>query len=232
LSIYAQGDNSFVERYSKSAPYSEKTDSGPLRLVEAAFLASVIVLIWLVDLFFTIGPFLSVLIVLPVLLAALRWNLKTAGLVVLVSTLLLTVFLGPTRSIRYLIPFGLVSLFLAWAWRRGWSWGKTIPLGAVLMTLGEIFRYALLSVLLGENWFVWLASQVVKGVQWGSQWFGAYIKLSVWQVWLLFLVSSLVGQLVYMLAVHLTARFSLKRLGYDTALAPLWLESRWQRFLP
>jgi uncharacterized protein YybS (DUF2232 family) len=222
-----------VEKYSKtSVPYSGKTDSGPLRLVEAAFLSSVIVLVWLVDLFFTPGPLLSVLIALPVLLAALRWNPKTAGLVVTVSTLLLTIFLGPTRSIRYLIPYGLVSLFLTWAWRRGWSWGRTIPLGAVFMTLGEIFRYALLSVLLGENWFLFAAKEVVKGVQWGSQWFGVYIKLSIGQIWLFFLVSSLAGQLVYMLAVHLTARFSLKRLGYDTALAPSWLESRWQRFLP
>jgi uncharacterized protein YybS (DUF2232 family) len=222
-----------VERYSEtSVPHSGKTDSGPLRLVEAAFLSSVIALIWLVDLFFTPGPLLSVLIALPVLLAALRWNPKTAGLVVTVSTLLLTVFLGPTRSVRYLIPFGLVSLFLTWAWRRGWSWGKTIPLGAVLMTLGEIFRYTLLSVLLGENWFVLVANGVVKGIQWFGQWFGMYIKLSMWQVWLLFLMSNLAGQLIYMLAVHLTARFSLKKLGYDTAFAPQWLESRWQRFLP
>jgi formate/nitrite transporter FocA (FNT family) len=54
----------------------------------------------------------------------------------------------------------------------------------------------------------------------------------MWQVWLLFLMSNLAGQLIYMLAVHLTARFSLKKLGYDTAFAPRWLESRWQRFLP
>ena len=222
-----------MDKFSKTpVQYSGKTDSGPLRLVESAFLSSVIVLVWIADLFFTTGPFLSVVIALPVLLASLRWNPRTAGLVVTVSTLLLTVFLGPTRSIRYLIPFGVVSLFLAWSWRRGWSWGRTIPLGAVLMTLGEIFRYALLSLVLGENWFVWLAHQVVNGVQWASQWFGMYIKLSVWQVWLLFLVGSLAGQLVYMLAVHVVARFSLKRLGYDTALAPQWLESRWQRFLP
>ncbi|MDJ0561605.1 MAG: DUF2232 domain-containing protein, partial [Microcystis sp. M53599_WE4] len=72
--------------------------------VETAFLASATSLIWLIDYYFPLGPLLRVFFPIPIALAYLRWGARCASMTALVSSLLLSVLMGPTRSIVFLIP--------------------------------------------------------------------------------------------------------------------------------
>ena len=84
----------------------------PLRLVETAFLASTASLIWLVNYYFPLGPLLRVFFPVPIALVYLRWGYRASWMSALVSGLLLSVLMGPTRSILYVIPFGVMGVVL------------------------------------------------------------------------------------------------------------------------
>ena len=75
-----------------------------LMVVETAFLASTGSLIWLINYYFPLGPVLRIFFPVPVALAYLRWGSRAAWMTAVVSGLLLSVLMGPTRSIVFLIP--------------------------------------------------------------------------------------------------------------------------------
>src|SRR4028119_290436 len=134
----------------------------PLRLVETAFLASTASLIWLVNYYFPLGPFLRVFFPIPIALVYLRWGNRASWMAALVSGLLLSVLMGPTRSVLFVIPFGLMGVQLGAMWRRGTSWLFSISTGTLLGTLGFFFRFWLLSILLGEDLWVYVMSQITE----------------------------------------------------------------------
>lgn len=73
--------------------------SGPVAMVETAFLASTAALIWLVNTYFPPGPVLRVFFPLPMALVYLRWGPRAAWMSALVAGLLLAVLMGPPRKI-------------------------------------------------------------------------------------------------------------------------------------
>jgi len=75
-----------------------------LAMVESAFLASTVSIIWLINYYFPLGPLLRILFPLPLALVYLRWRSPAAIKSVVASGLLLSVMMGPTRSIVFLIP--------------------------------------------------------------------------------------------------------------------------------
>ena len=86
---------------SPASSLSYPSTIGPLPLVETAFLASAASLMWLINMYFPPGPLLRILFPLPIALVYLRWNLRSAWMAAVVSGLLLTILLGPTRSIFF-----------------------------------------------------------------------------------------------------------------------------------
>ena len=58
--------------------------SSPLVMVETAFLASAASLIWLVNFYFPIGPFLRIFFPIPIALIYLRWGARAAWMGALV----------------------------------------------------------------------------------------------------------------------------------------------------
>jgi uncharacterized protein YybS (DUF2232 family) len=86
-----------------------------LAMVETAFLASTASLIWLINYYFPLGPVLTIFFSIPIALVYLRWGHRSALKGVIVAGLLLCVLMGPTRSIVFLMPYGLLSLQLGFA---------------------------------------------------------------------------------------------------------------------
>jgi uncharacterized protein YybS (DUF2232 family) len=198
--------------------------NGPLMMVETAFLASTASLIWLVNYYFPMGPLLQIFFPVPIALVYLRWGQRSALMGALVSGLLLSVLMGPTRSILFVIPFGFLSVLLGGLWRGGASWLTSISLGTVVGSFGFFFRFWLLSILLGENLWVYITSQATELVEW------IFVKLGLLAVPSLSLVQAIamgmivINNIIYLFVVHLVALLLLDRLGNPIPRPPNWVQ--------
>ena len=196
----------------------------PLKLVETAFLASTASLIWLVNYYFPLGPLLRVFFPIPIALVYLRWGNRAAWMAALVSGLLLSVLMGPTRSILYVIPFGIMGVALGGLWRRKASWSLSVSVGALIGTVGFFFRFWLLSALVGQDLWVYVTVQVTEIVEW------VFVKLGWLSVPSLSTIGAiaagmiLVNNIVYLFVVHLVALLLLDRLGNPIPRPPRWVQ--------
>jgi hypothetical protein len=113
---------SAMPRAKATIPDRQGYPSAPLAMVETAFLASTASLIWLINYYFPLGPVLRMFFPVPIALVYLRWGNRASWMAALVSGLLLSVLMGPTRSILFFIPYGLMGVQLGALWRRQASW--------------------------------------------------------------------------------------------------------------
>lgn len=205
---------------------------GPLPLVETAFLASAASLMWLINTYFPPGPLLRILFPLPIALVYLRWNLRSAWMAATVSGLLLTILLGPTRSIFFVMPYGFLGVQLGCLWRRRAGWGLSIFTGAILVALGTFFRIWLLSLLAGEDFWGYMIAQITQMIDWGvrllTNWgwigLGALGQPSMEWVAIAAIISVLFSSIVYLFTVHLAAWLVLERLGVTMPEPPDWVQ--------
>jgi uncharacterized protein YybS (DUF2232 family) len=114
----------------------QQRHSLPLVMVETAFLASAASLIWLINYYFPLGPVLRIFFPIPMALLYLRRGQRAAWMGTLVSGLLLSVLMGPTRSILYVMPYAFMGVQLGVMWRRGSNWYFSIAIGTILGTIG------------------------------------------------------------------------------------------------
>jgi uncharacterized protein YybS (DUF2232 family) len=211
---------------SESKVTSDKNEdfNGPLMMVETAFLASTASLIWFVNYYFPLGPLLRIFFPVPIALIYLRWGRRSAWMGALVSGLLLSVLMGPTRSILFVIPFGFLSVLLGGLWRGGASWLTSISLGTVVGSFGFFFRFWLLSILLGEDLWLYITSQATELVEW------VFVKLGLLAMPSLSLVQGIavgmivLNNIVYLFVVHLVALLLLDRLGNPIPRPPNWVQ--------
>jgi uncharacterized protein YybS (DUF2232 family) len=198
--------------------------AAPLRLVETAFLASTASLIWLVNYYFPLGPLLRVFFPVPIALVYLRWGYRASWMSALVSGLLLSVLMGPTRSILYVIPFGVMGVVLGGLWRHKASWFVSISLGALIGAIGFFFKFWLLSALVGQDLWVYVTAQVTEIVEW------VFVKLGWLNVPSLSAIGAiaagmiLVNNIIYLFVVHLVALLLLDRLGNPIPRPPHWVQ--------
>ena len=219
------------EAVARPAKPSSRKPVGPLVMVETAFLASAASLIWLVNTYFPPGPLLRVVFPLPIALIYLRWGQRAAWMGALVAGLLLAVMMGPPRSLLFLIPYGLLGVQLGWLWRRGSSWYASIGIGSILNTLGFFVRVWLVSLMLGEDLWVYTMNQVTqlltwgieKLVNWGWLGFGALGAVNTTVVQGAATVMILISSVVYLFTVHLASWFLLERLGEVMPPPPRWV---------
>ncbi|NJK65428.1 MAG: DUF2232 domain-containing protein [Microcoleus sp. CSU_2_2] len=200
------------------------TTAAPLRLVETAFLASTASLIWLVNYYFPLGPLLRVFFPVPIALVYLRWGYRASWMSALVSGLLLSVLMGPTRSILYVVPFGIMGVVLGGLWRHKASWSVSISLGALIGAIGFFFKFWLLSALVGQDLWVYVTVQVTEMVEW------VFVKLGWLSVPSLSAIGAiaagmiLVNNIIYLFVVHLVALLLLDRLGNPIPRPPHWVQ--------
>lgn len=196
----------------------------PLRMVETAFLASAGSLIWLINLYFPLGPVLRIFFPLPIALVYLRWGKRAAWMAAVTSGLLLCVLIGPVRSVLFVMPFAFMGVLLGLTWHRRASWLVSISLGTLLGTLGVFFRLWLLSLFSGEDLWVYAINQVTELIDW------AFMRLQLLATPSLFLIQIgavlliVFNNLIYLFMVHLAAWLLLERLGNSIPLPPQWVQ--------
>jgi uncharacterized protein YybS (DUF2232 family) len=196
----------------------------PLRMVETAFLASTASLIWFINFYFPLGPVLRIFFPIPIALVYLRWGKRAAWMAAVTSGLLLAVLMGPVRSMLFVMPFGLMGVLLGVTWHRRVPWMVSITLGMILGTLGVFFRLWLLSVLSGEDLWVYVINQVTEILEW------IFLKLQILatpsvffiQVGAMLLIAF--NNLIYLFVVHLAAWLLLDRLGNPIPRPPHWVQ--------
>jgi uncharacterized protein YybS (DUF2232 family) len=196
----------------------------PLRMVETAFLASTASLIWFINFYFPLGPVLRIFFPVPIALVYLRWGKRAAWMAAVTSGLLLAVLMGPVRSMLFVMPFAFMGVLLGATWHRRVPWIVSITLGMLLGTLGVFFRLWLLSVLSGEDLWVYVINQVTEIIEW------IFLKLEILatpsvfviQVGAVLLIAF--NNLVYLFVVHLAAWLLLDRLGNPIPRPPRWVQ--------
>ena len=211
---------------------SRRPSTGPIAMVETAFLASAASLIWLINAYFPPGPLLRIVFPLPISLVYLRWGRRAAWMGALVSGLLLAVLMGPPRSLLFLMPYGMLGVQLGWLWRRGASWYTSIGLGTLVSALGFFTRLWLLSLMLGEDLWVYLINQATQIIDWALErligWgvlgWGMLGQANTTLVQGVALVIVLVSSVVYLFTVHLVAWLLLERLGEKMPSPPSWVQ--------
>ncbi|MEO1621573.1 MAG: DUF2232 domain-containing protein [Cyanobacteria bacterium J06632_3] len=206
--------------------------TGPLSLVETAFLASAASLMWLINTYFPPGPLLRILFPLPIALVYLRWNVRSAWMAATVSGLLLTILLGPTRSVLFVMPYGFLGVQLGYLWRRRAPWEVSILTGGLLVALGSFFRIWLLSWLAGEDFWGYSIAQITQLIGWGmrvlTNWgwigLGALGQPSPGFIAIAAIIMVVFASIVYMFTVHLAAWLVLERLNVTMPEPPGWVQ--------
>lgn len=209
---------------SANLPPEKSYSTPPLAMVETAFLASTASLIWLINYYFPLGPLLRMFFPIPIALVYLRWGSRASWMSALVSGLLLSVLMGPTRSILFFIPFGIMGVQLGAMWRRGTSWIISVNTGALLGTIGFFFRFWLLSILLGEDLWVYVMTQITELAEWVFVKLGLLAQPSLTLIQALAILMIIVNNIVYLFVVHLVALLMLDRLGNPIPRPPHWVQ--------
>ncbi|HCQ21404.1 MAG: DUF2232 domain-containing protein [Aphanizomenon sp.] len=195
-----------------------------LRMVETAFLASTASLIWFINFYFPLGPVLRVFFPIPIALVYLRWGKRAAWMAAVTSGLLLSVLMGPVRSLLFVMPFAFMGVMLGASWYRRVHWIVSITLGTLLGTLGVFFRLWFLSVLSGEDLWVYAVNQVTGIIEW------IFLKLELLMTPNLLLIQLgaialiLFNNFIYLFIVHLVAWLLLDRLGNPIPRPPHWVQ--------
>ncbi|NBD16929.1 MAG: DUF2232 domain-containing protein [Cyanobacteria bacterium] len=193
-------------------------------MVETAFLASAAGLIWLINFYFPPGPLLRLLFPLPIALVYLRRGMRASWMSALIVGLLLSILMGPTRSILYVIPYGIMGIQLGACWCRRSSWELSIAVGAIIGTFGFFFRFWLLSIFLGEDLWLYVTSQIAQFLEWGFVQLGLLAQPSLWLVQAIALVTIILNSIIYVFAVHLVSLLILNRLGNPIPSPPHWVQ--------
>jgi len=196
----------------------------PLMLVETAFFASTSSLLWLINAYFPVGPILRFFFPIPIALTYLRWGSRAAWMATIVSGLLLSILMGPPRSIQFLIPFGLLGVQLGFLWRRRAHWYWSILTGPLVGVVGFFFRVWLLSLMTGDDLWVYVTTQVTDLAKWIFLKLGLMDRPELWFIQILIVGMVLLSNLIYLFVIHLVAVLLLERLGNPIPAPPRWVQ--------
>lgn len=214
------------EESSPSSPQKVAVEVGvsAVVMVETAFLASAAGLIFLINFYFPPGPLLRLVFPLPIALVYLRRGQRACGMSLLCVGLLLSILMGPTRSILYVMPYGVMGMQLGAFWRKGMGWGLSVLTGAIIGAFGFFFRFWLLSIFLGEDLWVYVTAQMTQFLEWGFLQLGLLAQPSLWLVQAIALGTVILNSIIYVFAVHLVSLLILNRLGNPIPSPPRWVQ--------
>lgn len=222
-----QGDPKVITSFStslhKKSQKQTKASTNTVVMVETAFLASAASLVWLINFYFPVGPVLKIFFPIPIALIYLRRGNRASWMTAIVSGLLLMVLMGPTRSIFFLMPYGLMGVLLGACWQRRLSWLFSIALGATIGSLGLFFRFWLNSILVGENLWVYVITQITQIADWLFFQLGILAQPNFILIQTLAFGLIIINNLVYLFAVHLVALMLLDRLDNPISRPPEWV---------
>ncbi|MGR3277960.1 DUF2232 domain-containing protein [Acaryochloris marina NIES-2412] len=197
----------------------------PLPMVETAFLASATALIWYINTYFPLGPLLRIFFPIPTALIYLRWGNRSAWMSAWVTTLLITVLMGPPRSVQFLMPYGVVGVILGGLWKRQVSWAVSMGWSILIMAIGFFFQLNLLSLLVGTNLWIYINRQITGFLDWVVIKLGLLLQPDVIVIQLFAVGLILLNAFLYILLVHLVAWLVFDRIGVSIPDPPLWLQT-------
>ncbi len=197
-----------------------------LRIVETSYLASATSLIWIALYYLPVGgSIFRLALPLPLILLQIRRGNKAGIEGVTLSVMLLIALMGPLRGPLVLFPYGFISLWLGYSWRKKLNWWLSWSVGVFIGTLGFLIRVFVLSVLVGENLWVIItragASLIEKGID--------ILNLSFYpdmmQVQFVALCLIIAQEIVYVLCLHALAYWIFPRLKVSMPEPPALLDS-------
>ena len=220
----SSSQDQFSSNYQKKRlkPYKFKPET--IALVESAFLASTASLIWLISYYFRLGTFLKMFFPLPISLIYLRRGMRASIITTIVCGLLLSILIGPTRSVLYILPYGLMGIQLGVLWQRKSSWYLSIFIAAIIAAIGLFFQFSLLSLLVGEDLWVYIIAQMTNIADWIFLKLGILAQPTTAVVQIIAFVMIFFNSVIYALTVHIVALLMLDRLNNPIPRPPKWLQ--------
>ncbi|HLO86498.1 MAG TPA: DUF2232 domain-containing protein [Nostocaceae cyanobacterium] len=212
------------EPENQQLPPPKLREEVPLRIVETAFLASTASLIWFINYYFPLGPLLRIFFPVPVALVYLRWGRRAAWMAAITSSLLLAVLMGPLRCLLYIMPFAFMGVLLGATWQRRSPWIVSITLGMLLGTVGVFFRLWLLSLLSGQDLWIYVINQVTAITEWIFLKLQLLITPSVFFIQIGAIALIAFNNFLYLFVVHIAAWLLLDRLGNPIPRPPRWVQ--------
>ncbi|MDF5727781.1 MAG: DUF2232 domain-containing protein [Rhizonema sp. PD38] len=196
----------------------------PLKMLETAFLASVASLLWFINAYFPLGPVWQIFFPVPIALVYLRWGNRASWMAALTSGLLLTVLMGPVRSLQFVMPYAFMGVLLGTTWHRRVPWIVSITLGALLGILGVFVRLWLLSVLSNEDLWIYSINYITGIAEWIFLQLQILATPSMFWIQLGAIALIVVNNFIYLFLVHLASWLLLERLGNSIPPPPRWLQ--------
>ena len=197
-----------------------------LKIVESSYLAAATALIWIALYYLPIGgAVFRLALPLPLALLQIRRGVKTGIEGVTISVMLLTALMGPLRGPLVLFPYGLLSLWLGYCWKKGWNWWLSWSVGVSIGTMGFLVRVFALSLLVGENLWVILTRAGAALLEKGIDIFNLSFTPDMRQVQVVALCLIITQEIVYVLCLHALAYWIFPRLKSSIPEPPVLLEN-------
>ena len=197
-----------------------------LKIVESSYLAAATALIWIALYYLPIGgAVFRLALPLPLALLQIRRGVKTGIEGVTISVMLLTALMGPLRGPLVLFPYGFLSLWLGYCWKKGWNWWLSWSVGVSIGTMGFLVRVFVLSLLVGENLWVILTRAGASLLEKGIDIFNLSFTPDMRQVQVVALCLIITQEIVYVLCLHALAYWIFPRLKSSIPEPPALLEN-------
>ena len=214
--------NSVKNRSLYKAPLSKRQ---ALKIVESSYLAAATALIWIALYYLPIGgAVFRLALPLPLALLQIRRGVKTGIEGVTICVMLLTALMGPLRGPLVLFPYGLLSLWLGYCWKKGWNWWLSWSVGVSIGTMGFLVRVFVLSLLVGENLWVILTRAGAGLLEKGIDIFNLSFTPDMRQVQIVALCLIITQEIIYVLCLHALAYWIFPRLKSSIPEPPALLE--------
>ena len=205
------------------APLSKRQ---ALKIVESSYLAAATALIWIALYYLPIGgAVFRLALPLPLALLQIRRGIKTGVEGVVICVMLLTALMGPLRGPLVLFPYGLLSLWLGYSWKKGWNWWLSWSVGVLIGTMGFLVRVFALSILVGENLWVILTRAGAGLIEKGIDILNLSFTPDMRQVQIVALCLIITQEIVYVLCLHALAYWIFPRLKSSIPDPPALLET-------
>ena len=205
------------------APLSKRN---ALKIVESSYLAAATALIWIALYYLPIGgAIFRLALPLPLALLQIRRGVKTGVEGVTICVMLLTALMGPLRGPLVLFPYGLLSIWLGYSWKKEWNWWLSWSVGVSIGTMGFLVRVFVLSILVGENLWVILTRAGAGLLEKGIDIFNLSFTPDMRQVQIVALCLVITQEIVYVLCLHALAYWIFPRLKSSIPDPPALLET-------
>tara|TARA_B100000214_G_scaffold327256_1_gene265717 strand:+ start:933 stop:1619 length:687 start_codon:yes stop_codon:yes gene_type:complete len=221
--LTSDNKNLLKSRSNYKAPLSKRK---ALKIVESSYLAAATALIWIALYYLPIGgAVFRLALPLPLALLQIRRGFKTGVEGVTICVILLIALMGPLRGPLVLFPYGLLSLWLGYSWKKGWDWWLSWSVGVSIGTMGFLVRVFALSILVGENLWVILTRAGAGLLAKGIDIFNLSFTPDMRQVQIVALFLIVVQEIVYVLCLHALAYWIFPRLKSSIPEPPTLLEN-------